>query len=274
MIGQSRSTQRRLLEPSAEERRLRAELRSLARAHPRFGYRRIHALLRQEGWKVNGKRVARLWRLEGLQVPQNQRKRRRLGCSANGCVRLRPERRDHVWAYDFVHERTVDGQRVKILTVVDEFTREALAILVARRITAQDVVGVLESLMAERGVPGFIRSDNGPEFIARAVRERLEELGVGTLFIEPGSPWENAYIESFNGRLRDELLDGELLMSLAEAQWLIETWRREYNERRPHSSLGYKTPAAFAGSCATSNSASLRSRPRRTTRSLHPAPLT
>jgi len=274
VIGQARSTQRRVLEPSTEEKRLSAELRRMARANPRFGYRRIHALLRQEGWKVNGKRIARLWRLEGLQVPQNQRKRRRLGSSANGCVRRRPERKDHVWAYDFVHERTVDGRRLKILAVVDEFTREALAIHVARRITAKDVVGVLESLMAERGVPGFIRSDNGPEFIARAVREHLEDLGVGTLFIEPGSPWENAYIESFNGRLRDELLDGELLTSLAEARWLIEAWRCEYNQRRPHSSLGYLTPAAFAGSCATSNSASLRSRPRRTTRSPDSALLT
>jgi transposase InsO family protein len=260
-----------VLEPSGEERRLRADLRRLASAQPRFGYRRIHVLLGREGWKVNVKRIERLWRLEGLQVPQNQRKRRRMGSSANGCVRRRPERKDHVWAYDFVHERTVDGRRLKILTVVDEFTREALAIHVARSITAQDVVAVLQGLMAERGVPEHIRSDNGPEFIAQAVRAWLEEVGVSTLFIEPGSPWENAYIESFNGRLRDELLEGELLTSLAEARWLTEAWRREYNAHRPHSSLGYKTPAAFAGSCATANSASLRSRPRRTTRSLDPA---
>ena len=251
--------------------RLVADLRRLSAAHPRFGYRRIDALLRNEGWRVNVKRIERLWRREGLQVPQTRRKRRRLGHSANSCTRRRPEYPGHVWSYDFLHERTADGRRLKILVVVDEYTRRALAIHVARRLKSRDVIHVLEGLIASHGAPGHIRSDNGPEFIAEAVRRWLESQGIETLFIEPASPWENAYVESLNGRLRDELLDGEVLTSLAEAAWLIERWRREYNEARPHGSLGYLTPAAFAASWAASNSASLRSNRPRTR--LNPQPL-
>lgn len=218
------------------------------------------ALLRTEGWTVNDKRMHRLWRREGLRVPQIRHKRRRLGCSANGILRRRPEHPNHVWTYDFVFDRTEDGRRIKILAVVDEFTRECPALEFERRMDAADVVDVLRELFAVRGAPEFIRSDNGGEFTADAVRSRLEEAGTGTLFIEPGSPWENAYIESFNGRLRDELLDQEAFATLAEAKHLGERWRSDYNHRRPHSSLGYLTPAAHAAAWIPSGSAALRLR--------------
>ncbi len=224
-------------------------MKAQAAKHPRFGYRRVAALLRAEQWDVNDKRVHRLWRSEGLKVPQRQRRRRRLGHSANSCTRRRAERRNQVWTYDFVHDRTEDGKRLKILTIVDEYTRECLDLVVARSITAQAVLVALERLVARRGAPESIRSDNGPEFIAAAVRAWLERAHVGTLFVAPGSPWENAYIETFNGKLQDELLQGELFTSLIEARWLIERWRRAYNEERPHSSLEYQTPARFAAAC-------------------------
>ena len=220
-------------------------------------------MLKREGWKVNKKRVSRLWREERLQVPVRRRKRRRLGHSANSCQRRPATSRNDVWCYDFVFDRTEDGRRLKILTVVDEFTREALAVHVARSIRAQDVIDILLGLMAERGAPKHLRSDNGPEFIARAVVAWLEEIHVGTLFIEPGSPWENAYGESFNGRLEDELLGSEIFTTLSEARWLAETWRGEYNTARPHSSLGYLTPVEFAARCVASNSAPLRPKRRR-----------
>ena len=193
-----------------------------------------------------------------------RRKRRRLGHSRNSCTRRPAKARNDVWSYDFVADRTDDGRRLKILTVVDEFTREALAVYVARHITAQDVIVVLEALVVERGEPKHIRSDNGPEFIARAIVTWIRERGIGALFIAPGSPWENAYGESFNGRLRDELLGTEIFTTLAEARGLVEVWRREYNTVRPHSSLGYKTPSEFAASCVASNSATLRAKRRRT----------
>ena len=218
----------------------------LACQYGRYGYRRITALLRAEGFAVNHKRVERLWRREGLKVPAKQPKRGRLWLTDGSCVRLRPERKDHVWSYDFVQARTRDGRAFRMLTVIDEFTRECLAIDVARRLTSDDVLERLSDLFVRRGVPGHIRSGNGPEFTAKAVREWLGRVGVTTLYIEPGSPWENGYIESFNGKLSDELLAGEVLDALLEAKVLIERWRVLYNTVRPHSALGYRPPAPEA----------------------------
>lgn len=231
-------------------------MRSLARKHPRYGCRRIHALLVREGWRVNRKRVHRLWREEGLQVRGRQRKRRRLGGSENGCTRKKAERKGHVWSYDFTLDQTEDGKRLKLMPIVDEYTRECLGVEVERSITAQDVIATLCYLFRVHGEPEYIRSDNGPEFIANAVRQWLSEAGVQTLYIEPGSPWENAYVESFNGKLEDELLGRELFTSLTEAKVLIEQYRLEYNHERPHSSLDYQTPAEFATSCDGVNVAS------------------
>ena len=215
----------------------------LARSFGRYGYKRITGLLQMAGWSVNAKRVQRIWRAEGLKVPKRQPKRGRLWLNDGSCIRLRPEHRNHVWAYDFVAERTHDGRPLKLLTVVDEYTRECLAIVVARRIRSHEVLMTLSDLFLQYDVPEHIRSDNGPEFVAKAVREWLADLGVTTLFIEPASPWENGYIESFNGKLRDELLNGELFYTLKEAQILIAGWRRLYNGLRPHSSLGQRPPA-------------------------------
>jgi putative transposase len=231
-------------------------MKQLARKHPRYGYRRIHALLVREGWRVNRKRVHRLWKEENLKIRRRSRKRRRLGTSENGCTRKRAERRNHVWSYDFTLDQTEDGKRLKLMPVVDEFTRECHAIEVERSITAQDVISALSYLFRVHGEPEFIRSDNGPEFIARAVKEWLAASGVQTLYIEPGSPWENAYVESFNGKLEDELLGRELFTSLTEAKVLLEQYRLEYNHERPHSSLEYRTPAEFAASCEAVNVAS------------------
>ena len=230
----------------------------LVREHPRYGYRHVWSLLRREGWRVNRKRIYRLWRAEGLKVPQKQRKRRYLGHSANGCARHRAERKDHVWAWDFIHDRTAEGRPLKWLSIVDEYTRECLALEVGRGLTADRVIEVLSELFAVRGVPEYIRSDNGPEFIAAAIRSWLTQAGVEALYIEPGSPWENGYAESFHSRLRDELLNGEEFTTLAEARALSTAWRLEYNHRRPHSSLGYRTPAEFAAGCAA---ASVRDKP-------------
>ena len=203
-------------------------------------------MLRQEGRTVNHKRVERIWRREGLKVPKKQPKRGRLWLNDGSCIRLRPEYKDHVWSYDFVMARTADGRAFRILTMIDEYTRECLAMLVNRRITSQDVIDQLFQLIIFRGIPEHIRSDNGPEFTAKAVRGWLDRIGVKTLFIEPGSPWENGYIESFNGKLRDELLNREVFDTLTEAKVLLEWWRREYNQVRPHSSLGYRPPAPEA----------------------------
>lgn len=216
---------------------------ALATRFGRYGYRRVTALLHREGWQVNHKRVERLWHQEGLRVPAQQPKRGRLWLADGSIMRLRAEYANHVWAYDFVFDRTADGRKLRMLTVVDEYTRECLAIEVARRLSSQDVLAVLADLCVRRGPPAYIRSDNGPEFTARAVRRWLARVDVQTLFIEPGSPWENGYIESFNGRLRDEHLNRERFDTLLEAQVLIEMWRNEYNQVRPHSSLGYRSPA-------------------------------
>jgi len=248
-LGVPRSSQRYLGSEREREEELLLRLRALARENPRYGYRRIRALLKREGWSVNLKRVHRLWRREGLEVPQIQRKRRRLGQSENGCTRRRSERPDHVWSYDFIHDQTADGRGLKMLPVVDEYTRECLAIEVERSLTAEDVVSTLEYLFEVRGEPEFIRSDNGPEFIAEAVRFWLAARGAKTLYIAPGSPWENAYSETFNSRLRDELHDREVFETLKEAKVILEDHRLDYNHRRPHSSLGYRTPAEFAATC-------------------------
>jgi len=218
----------------------------LATQYGRYGYRRITALLKQEGWMVNHKRVERIWRREGLKVPQKQPKRGRLWLNDGSCIRLRPEHKDHVWSYDFVMARTTDGRAFRILTMLDEYTRECLAIKVARRIRSQDVIDQLYYQFLFRGIPEHIRSDNGVEFTAKAIRNWLSKIGVKTLFIEPGSPWENGYIESFNGKLRDELLNGEIFTTLTEARVLIERWRMQYNQVRPHSSLSYRPPAPEA----------------------------
>ena len=246
MLEQARNTQRRSHEVSSEESRLVADITALATRYGRYGYRRITALLNERGWQINHKRVERIWRQEGLKVPKKQPKRGRLWLNDGSCIRLRPAHKDHVWSYDFVTARTADGRAFRMLTIIDEYTRECLAILVARKIKAQDVIDVLFELFIFRGIPKHIRSDNGPEFTAKAVRKWLERLGVKTLFIEPGSPWENGYIESFNGKLRDELLNREIFTTLTEAKVLIEEWRKEYNQVRPHSSLGYKPPAPEA----------------------------
>jgi putative transposase len=230
----------------------------LSQENPRYGYRRVWAMLKREGWTVNKKRVHRLWREEGLKVPHNQRRRRRLleGTSENGCVRRKAQSKDHVWSYDFVMDRTEDGRRLKMMPVVDEHTRECLSIEVERSITAEDVIGTLARLFRQRGAPAFIRSDNGPEFVAAALKRWLEASGVGTLYIEPGSPWENAYTESFIGRLGDELLKREAFTSLVEAKVLVEEYREHHNERRPHSALGYRTPSEFAASCRVAGTTS------------------
>jgi putative transposase len=222
---------------------LRTEIVTLAAQYGRYGYRRITALLRRDGWQVNHKRVERIWCQEGLKVPQKQPKRGRLWLNDGSCIRLRPAHRNHVWSYDFMVDRTHDGRAIKMLTVIDEYTRESLAIVVARKITSDDVLHCLTDLFVTYGPPEHIRSDNGSEFTARAVRNWLGRIGVKTLFIEPGSPWENGYNESFNGKLRDEVLNREIFYTLKEAQVIIERWRKEYNTFRPHSSLRYRPPA-------------------------------
>ena len=243
VLGQHRSTQRHVPRGRADEARLVADMIELARQYGRYGYRRIAALLRDAGWQVNAKRVERLWRREGLKVPQRQPRRRRLWLNDGSCVRLRPAHRDHVWSYDFVHHRTDDGRAFRILNILDEYTRECLLIRVRRKLASWDVLDALSDLFLLRGVPGFIRSDNGPEFVAGHVRRWIATVGAKTAYIEPGSPWENGYVESFNARFRDELLDREIFTSLREAQILIEAWRRHYNTARPHSAL----PTAGAG---------------------------
>jgi putative transposase len=247
VLGQARSTQRRQVDGNAEEKRLTQDIIHLATKFGRYGYRRVTALLNSKtGWQVNHKRVERIWRREGLKVPKKQPKRGRLWLNDGSCIRLRPEHKDHVWSYDFVKCRTSDGRAFRILAILDEFTRECLAIMVARRITSQDVIDQLFQLFVLRSIPEHIRSDNGPEFTAREIRKWLADIGVQTLFIEPGSPWENGYIESLNGKLRDELLNREVFTTLMEAKVLIEQWRKEYNTTRPHSSLRYRPPAPEA----------------------------
>ena len=239
-------TQRYTLHITDEEERLATRVIVLATQHGRYGYRRITALLKEEEEQVNHKKIERIWKREGLKVPQKQPKRRRLWLNDGSCIRLRPEHKDHVWSYDFVMARTSDGRSFRILTILDEYTRESLAMRVDRHISSQDVIDQLYELFLLRGVPEHIRSDNGPEFTAKRVRDWLANLEVKTLFIEPGSPWENGYIESFNGKQRDELLNREVFYSLVEAKILIEQWRKEYNQIRPHSALCYRPPAPEA----------------------------
>ncbi len=246
VLAQTRSTQRRQPVVADDEPRLVKRMVELATQYGRYGYRRITAMLRWEGWKVNHKRIQRLWRREGLKVPSKQPKRRRLWFNDGSCIRLRSTHKNHVWAYDFVLTRTHDGRPVRMLTVLDEYTRECLAIDTARKLNHQNVLECLADLFVRKGVPDYLRSDNGSEFTAQAVREWLERLGVKTAYIEPGSPWENGYNESFNGKLRDELLNGEIFDTLLEAKVLIERWRKEYNTIRPHSALGYIPPAPEA----------------------------
>ena len=228
-------------------------MRRLTRERPRFGCERIHQQLLEIGWPVNFKRVHRLWKQEAMQVPRKQQRRRRLpGTSENGCIRHRARYKDHVWSYDFLTDRTEDGRQLKLLAVIDEYTRECLALEVGRSFTAENVVNTLQYVFAVRGRPEHLRSDNGPEFVARRVQRWLKQAEVETLYIAKGSPWENGYVESFNGKLRDELLNRELFLSLTEARWVIDRWRLDYNHHRPHSTLDYQTPAAFAARCSSS----------------------
>ena len=251
VLGQPRGTQRYQVRRAHNEWPLLQAMRRLADQRPRFGCPRIHEQLRTEGWPVNHKRVHRLWKREHLQVPRTQHRRRRLpGRSENSCVRHRAQRINHVWSYDFLMDRTEDGRQLKLLSVIDEYTRECLALEVSRSFAAQEVVEVLQYLFAVRGRPEHLRSDNGPEFVAQAVRRWLAQAEVKTLFINKGSPWENGYVESFHGKLRDELLNREIFLSLDEARWVIDRWRSDYNHRRIHSALAYQTPAAFAAACA------------------------
>ena len=244
VLGQHRSTQRKVPTTPDDEAALTADIVALALQYGRYGYRRIAAMLRSAGWAVNLKRVERIWRREGLKVPARQPKRgRRLWLNDGSCSRLRPEHPNHVWSYDFVEARTHDGRKIRMLNVVDEFTRECLAIRVARKLKGADVIDVLSDLFILREVPGYVRSDNGPEFVAKAVQAWITAVGAETAYITPGSPWENGYVESFNARLRDELLNGEIFYTLKEAMIVIEGWRRHYNTIRPHSSLGYRPPA-------------------------------
>jgi putative transposase len=243
VLGQARSTQRHSIEMRSDEDVLTRRIVQMASCYGRYGYRRIAALLCHEGWRVNHKRVERIWRREGLKVPRRQPKRGRLWLADGSCIRLRPTHRDHVWSYDFIHDRTRDGRGVRILTVIDEYTRECLALKAARSLDSGDVLEVLDDLFMRRGIPEHVRSDNGSEFTAQDVRAWLRTLQVRPLYIEPGSPWENGYVESFHGKLRDELLNRELFDTLWEVQVLLEQWRREYNAVRPHSALGYRPPA-------------------------------
>ena len=243
VLGQHRSTQRYQPRSREDEDRLVADMIELARDYGGYGYRRVAALLRDAGWFVSDGRIERLWKREGLKVPQKQPKKGRLWLNDGSCIRLRPERRDHVWSYDFVHCRTDDGKAFRTLNFLDEFSRECLAIRVKRKLNSTDVIDALTDLFILRGPPAYVRSDNGPEFVAQAVRDWIAAVGAKTAYIEPGSPWENRYVESFNARFRDELLNREIFYSLRKAQIIIEGWRKYYNTKRPHSALGYRPPA-------------------------------
>jgi putative transposase len=250
VLDQARSTQRYEAVPRDGDEHLIRRLHELVRRHPRRGYRMMGGMLRLDGWRVNVKRVYRLWKQEGFKVPGKQHKKRRLGHSQNGIARRRSEHKDHVWCVDFIHDRDERDRPLKWLSVVDEFTRECVALEVERGMTSRDVVSVLIDLFTSRGVPAHIRSDNGGEFIAGAIRRLAELTGMAMLYIAPGSPWENAYAESFHGRLRDELLNTEVFADVREARALAASWCQEYNHHRPHSSLGYVPPAVFAATLA------------------------
>ena len=258
VLGQPRSTQRYEPKRPEKDRPLINDILELHVMHPRYGYRRIRIKLCERGWIVNFKRVYRLWCQEGLKVRKRQRKKLYTGCSENACNRKKPEYYNHIWSYDLLSERLENGRLVKLLVVLDEFTRECLAIDVDKSIKGEDVIEVLRYLFAVRGEPGYIRSDNGTEFASRAVKKWLKYCGVKTLFIEPGSPWENGYVESFIEKLTDELLNRELFLHIDELRYVVDRWRMDYNHYRPHSSLNYMAPAAFAASCLGSDSATLR----------------
>ena len=243
IVGQPRGTQRYVPTLKPDEDELTQRIVDLASEYGRYGYRRVTALLNEAGTEVGKDRVQRIWRREGLKVPQKQPKRGRLWLTDGSCVRLRPRHRNHVWSFDFVECHTHDGRRLRLMTLIDEFTRKCLAIRVARRINAIGVIETLADAMLFEGTPQHIRSDNGPEMVAKVLRQWLSGLGTKSLYIEPGSPWENGYCESFNGKLRDECLDGEIFYSLKEARTVIERWRVHYNTKRPHSALGYRPPA-------------------------------
>lgn len=243
IVGQPRGTQRYVPTCKPDEDALTRNIVFLASEYGRYGYRRITAMLNDGGIEVGKDRVQRIWRREGLKVPRKQPKRSRLWLADGSCIRLRPEHLNHVWSFDFVETQTHDGRRIRLMTLIDEFSRKCLAIRVARRINAIGVIETLADAMLLNGIPAHIRSDNGPEMVARVLREWLTTLGTKSLYIEPGSPWENGYCESFNGKLRDELLNGEIFYSLKEAKVVIEKWRIYYNTKRPHSSLGYRPPA-------------------------------
>ena len=246
VASQTRAVRRYIPTVRADEDALTQAVVAFAAEYGRYGYRRVTALLNEQGWSVGKDRVQRIWRREGLKVPKKQRPRGRLWLNEGSCVRLRAERANHVWSYDFVHHATHEGRSMRLLTLVDEFTREALAITVARKLNSMDVIETLADVMLSHGIPEHIRSDNGPEMTAKIVRDWLQRVGANTLFIAPGSPWENGFCESFNGKLRDELLNGEIFYSLKEARTIIESWRHHYNTKRPHSSLGYRPPAPAA----------------------------
>jgi putative transposase len=256
LLEQWRGTQRYEPIQHNDEDALTRAIVTLASKYGRYGYRRITALLRRAGWQVGKDRVQRIWRREGLKVPAKQRPRGRLWLEDGSCVRLRPEHANHIWSYDFVSGITHDGRTLRILTLIDEYTRECLALRVERRLNSFEVINTLADVMLRRGIPEHIRSDNGPEFIAYQLRQWLGKVGTQTLYIERGSPWENGYCESFNGKLRDECLNGEIFYSLKEAQILIERWRVEYNTQRPHSALGYRPPAPVAAFRPAANSIS------------------
>jgi putative transposase len=246
LLGQWRGTQRYITTQRDDEDALTRAILQLASQYGRYGYRRITVLLQRAGWDVGQDRVQRIWRRKGLRVPEKQKPRGRLWLNDGFCVRLRPEHENHVWSYDFVSSFTHDGRMLRVLTLMDEFTRKCLALRVARRLNRYDLIETLADVMLIHGVPEHIRSDNGPEFVAQKLRNWLSAVGAKTLYIEPGSPWENGTCESFNGKFRDECLNGEIFYSLKEAQVVIEPWRVQYNEVRPHSSLGYRAPAPKA----------------------------
>ena len=242
VLEQPRSTQRKKQKEKPDEAQLTEDIIKLSKDYGRYGYRRITALLKQQGWQVNHKRVERIWRREGLKIPQKQPKRQRLWFNDGSCVRLKPLYKNHVWSYDFVFDRTSDGKVIKMLNVLDEYSRECLSNYVDRKLTSTEVLYKLSELFIINGVPDYIRSDNGSEFVAKELRKWLQRIGVKTAYIEPGSPWENGYIESFNGKLRDELLNGEIFDTILEAKVLTEMWRKHYNNIRPHSSLNFSPP--------------------------------
>jgi len=257
-LGQARSTQRYKPKLPDKDKPVIDDLLVLHVTHPRYGYRRITIKLREKGWLINFKRVYRIWCQEGFKILKKQHKKLHIGCSANACNRKLPEHYNHIWSYDFLSEKLENGRLVKLLVVIDEFTRECLAIDVNRRIKGPDVVEVLRYLFAVRGEPDYIRSDNGPEFASKAVKKWLDASGVKTLFVAPGSPWENGYVESFNSKFRDELLNRELFLHIDELRYVADRWRMDYNHYRPHSSLAYMAPAAFAAKCLEQGSATLR----------------